>query len=191
MTKPKGRSARGEAIVLFSGGLDSTACVRFLEGSNFNAAGLFVDYGQAALKREERAVAAVAKVLSIRVRRLRIEGFRKSGVGELAGRNSLLISAALVAARGRSCVIGIGVHACTPYYDCSERYLKIMNMLVREQTDGRVSILAPFSGWTKRDIYDYAIGERLPIDRTYSCEKGTLPTCGTCASCQDRGALGC
>jgi 7-cyano-7-deazaguanine synthase len=189
-TRPD-RSDPREAIVLFSGGIDSTACAHFLKAQNFAVRGLFIDYSQAAAEQERRAVEFLAPLLSIPVRVLRICGLDDSGPGELIGRNGLLISAALFASKGRRCTIATGIHAGTPYYDCSEQFLNRMNSLALAQTDGGVSVLAPFASWNKRDIFDYAASEDLPLDRTYSCENGTLPTCGRCASCRDRVGLRC
>ena len=185
------RSGSREAIVLFSGGIDSTACVHFLKTQHFAVHGLFIDYSQAAAEQERRAVESLAPTLSIQVSILRIAGLEYSGPGELIGRNALLISAALFASKGRSCTIATGIHAGTGYYDCSERFLDTMNSITQAQTDGKVSIFNPFADWNKRDVFDYAAAENLPLDRTYSCESGTLPTCGRCASCRDRERLKC
>ena len=62
---------------------------------------------------------------------------------------------------------------------------------VAEHTDACVSVVAPFVTWKKKDVYDYFVSTKMPIALTYSCEAGTEPTCGTCASCRDRNALGC
>jgi 7-cyano-7-deazaguanine synthase len=185
------KSAPREAIVLFSGGIDSTACIHLLKARGFNVRGLFVDYSQAAARQEEQAVATLANLLSIAVTTLRVQGLQPSGAGELPGRNSLLISAALFDSQGHRCVIATGIHSGTSYYDCSSQFLNTMNMLVSSQTDGRVSILAPFADWTKRDIFDYAIAENISLSATYSCEAGTVPPCGRCSSCRDREGLRC
>jgi len=180
-----------DAIVLFSGGIDSTACICLLRKQGFLVRGLFVDYSQAAAHHEAEAVLAISRSLSIPVSSLRLEGLQPSNTGELPGRNSLLISAALFDSRGRNCIIATGIHSGTRYYDCSEPYLRAMDTLVSAQTDGRVSLLSPFATWTKRDIFDYAIKERISLDSTYSCEAGTTPPCGLCSSCQDREGLRC
>jgi 7-cyano-7-deazaguanine synthase len=162
-----------------------------LKAQNFAVRGLFIDYSQAAAEQERRAVESLAPLLSIQVTVLRIGGLEDSGPGELTGRNGLLIFAALFVSKGRRCIIATGIHAETPYYDCSEQFLDRMNSLAQAQTDGKVSVFTPFADWTKRDIFDYAASEDLPLDRTYSCENGTVPTCGRCASCRDRAGLQC
>lgn len=177
--------------MLLSGGLDSTTCVHFLLAQKAAVHGLFVDYSQAAARPEEQAARNIATLHSIPLTIIRIGDLEPSKAGELVGRNSLLISAALFWSRGRQAIIATGIHAGTNYYDCSERFLQRMNSLVLEQSNGRVSLLTPFMTWTKRDIFDYATRGGVPISQTYSCENGTQPPCGKCASCRERGALTC
>jgi 7-cyano-7-deazaguanine synthase len=189
MMTRSGKTVPRKAIVLFSGGIDSTACTHFLLRQGFLVRAVFVDYSQAAAEHEELAVKKLARALSIEVTRLRIQGLHTSGKGELTGRNSLLFSAALFVSQGRGCVIASGIHAGTSYYDCSKQFLEAMDRLTKAQTDGRVSLFSPFAAWTKRDIFDYTTANNVPITLTYSCESGTMPTCGRCASCRDRAKL--
>jgi 7-cyano-7-deazaguanine synthase len=174
-----------------SGGIDSACCVHFLQSQGIITDAIFIDYGQAAAKREALAVEAIAKHLRITMRSIKISGFSPSGPGELVGRNALLVFTALFINSGRSGILGLGIHAGTPYYDCSESFIQSTAKLVAEHTDGRVSVLAPFINWTKRDIYEYFVSADLPIASTYSCEAGDEQPCGICASCRDRKALGC
>ena len=190
-TSTKEVSDGAKAIVLFSGGLDSTSCVHLLQTKGFEVTGLFVDFGQLAVEPEKRAVATLKERLAIEVHSIRVTGFCDLSSGELSGRNLLLISAALFYSKGLECVIGTGIHAGTGYYDCSQPFLASVSTLASAQSDGRVSVVAPFATWLKRDIYDYASAEALPITETYSCERGSVPCCGLCASCQDRKDLRC
>lgn len=153
--------------------------------------GLFVDHGQAAAEREAKAVSAMTDRLGITVRKVSLSDSHSSGPGELLGRNAFLIFTALFLSGGRSGLLGLGLHAGTPYYDCSQAFVVAIGQLVAEHTDGQVSLVAPFVTWTKKEVYDYFVSTSLPIEATYSCEAGTEPTCGMCASCRDREALGC
>ncbi len=181
----------GTATVLMSGGIDSAACAYHLRSQGLAVDGIFIDYGQAAAKLELKAVKEIAGRLCVSVRDVQLTGSHASGAGELLGRNSFLICTALFLTGGRSGLLGVGVHAGTPYYDCSEAFVAGIGKLVAEQTDGRVSVVAPFVTWTKKEVYDYFLYSGLPVAATYSCETGTKPACGECASCRDREALGC
>lgn len=182
---------RTTATVLMSGGIDSAACAYHLRSQGLIVNGIFVDYGQNAVDREAQAVATLASHLRIKIQKIKVDSSKKYGSGELPGRNAFLIFTALFFRGGRSGLIGLGLHAGTPYYDCSEEFVLNIGKLVAEHTDGKVSVVAPFINWTKRDVYDYFLLSKIPIESTYSCEAGTLPICGSCASCGDRKALGC
>lgn len=181
----------GAATVLMSGGLDSAACAHHLLSQGLVVDGIFIDFGQASARPESNAVKTMAEHLNLTVRQVKVTGSHGSGPGELLGRNAFLIFTALFLTGGRAGLIGLGLHAGTPYYDCSGVFIADIGKLVAEHTDGRVSIVAPFMTWTKKDVYDYFVSAGLPVSATYSCETGTEPTCGTCASCRDREALGC
>lgn len=181
----------GEAIVLLSGGLDSAACAHLLGRSGWLVRGLFLEYGQAAFEPERRAAAAVAAHLGIGLSELTTTGETGFAAGELTGRNAFFVFAALLTGRIARGGIVLGVHAGTPYYDCSPAFVKAADRLVAEHTDGRVRVLAPLLSWSKADVLAYCRKVGIPPELTYSCEAGTVPVCGRCASCQDRAALGC
>ena len=179
------------ATVLMSGGIDSTACAHFLHSAGFSVRGLFIDYGQAARSAEARAVQAAAQHLACQVTSVSVLLGREFAAGELTGRNAFLISTALFAGISRPGVLAIGIHAGTPYFDCSEAFFEAIARLVSEQTDGTVTLIAPFLNWTKGDVFNYFTASQLPVSVTYSCESGGEEPCGLCASCRDREALGC
>lgn len=150
-----------------------------------------VDYGHAARVAERRAVTRVAKLLDVPCDFIRIESRQRFGAGEVVGRNALLIFSVLALARPRFGPIAIGIHKGTPYYDCSTEFLRSISMFVQAHTDSRNQVLAPFAEWTKAQIVDYCRDANIPLQTTYSCERGTTRPCGRCLSCRDRKALGC
>src|SRR5205085_7712545 len=113
------------------------------------------------------------------------------GVGELTGRNAFLIFCAILLGGCQDGMLAIGIHAGTPYFDCSPSFVERIDPLVRECSNGRVSLLAPFVDWSKGDVYSYFVNSKIPLSRTYSCEAGLMPPCGQCLSCQDRARLEC
>jgi 7-cyano-7-deazaguanine synthase len=178
-----------EAVVLMSGGIDSYACAHLLRSQGFHVEGVFIDHGQAATTFERRAVQQISALLDIPISNLKVSGGLPFSSGELIGRNAFLIATAMFMTRRQSGLIAIGIHAGTPYYDCSPLFIESMNRLVGEQTDGALKLVAPFLNWTKKDIFDYSISSSLSLHVTYSCEAGTESGCGQCASCKDRKAL--
>jgi len=181
---------RKRATVLVSGGIDSAACVHFLKKQDFEVGAIFVDYGQAARIHEAQASVAVAEYFGIHLRSCHFDGATSSGPGELVGRNAMLIFCALFAIRGWTGLLSLGIHAGTPYYDCSNSFVDAAARLVSEHTDGCVALYTPFLNWSKLDVYNFFRQENLPFEHTYSCEAGGDPPCGRCASCHDRAMFG-
>lgn len=182
---------RGRATVLFSGGIDSASCVRLLQSDGYKVEGLFFDFGQAAAEMERRAVARLGDHLSIRVSIVKATSISNFGSGELTGRNAFLIFGALLLGNCREGLLAIGIHAGTSYFDCSPAFISRVEPLVQECTNGAVSIVAPFLNWTKDEVYSYFKNSDVPLEETYSCEAGSSPACGHCASCKDRAKIEC
>ena len=82
--------------------------------------------------------------------------------------------------------IVLGIHDGTMYNDCSEHFVSENNRVVDCYANGTVIVEAPFIQWYKKDIIKYVIEKGLPIELTYSCERGCFPPCGECLSCGDR-----
>jgi 7-cyano-7-deazaguanine synthase len=174
-----------------SGGLDSTACAWFLKEQGMSVRGAFIDYGQAAAAAERRAVVCLANTLAIPLEAFEVGASHTLGAGELPYRNAFLIFTALFLLRQDIGILAIGVHAGTPYFDCSAPFVSSISRLVAEHSDGRVTVVAPFLDWRKRDVIMYCQQQGVPIQLTYSCEAGLEPPCGRCLSCRDRIARGC
>ncbi len=81
----------GKSVVLMSGGIDSSATALVILNKGYETSGMFVDYGQPAVRSEWRAARDVANRLGIEIERIDL-GFRLAAEsGEFFGRNTLLI----------------------------------------------------------------------------------------------------
>lgn len=174
---------------MLSGGLDSAAALAFVQAAGGEADAVFIDYGQAARAAEQEASQALASHFGVAHETIRVQHGRQFGAGEIVGRNSFLIMAAVCFAPFCSGTVVTGIHAGTNYYDCSGAFLSSISRLVEEQSDGAFRVLAPFESWSKDEVIAYARGAGIPLNLTYSCEAGSTPPCGACASCRDRSAL--
>lgn len=176
-------------IILVSGGLDSAACIDFYKRQGLTVSGLHISYEQPAAKQEVIAATTIAQHYKIPLTFVRLAGGRPKSDGEISGRNALLVFTALMEIEAFSAILALGIHSGTPYYDCSSNFLAAAQTIVDGQCDGRIRIVAPFIEWTKKEIWDYCIEHRVPVDLTYSCERGLDHPCGTCLSCRDMEAL--
>jgi 7-cyano-7-deazaguanine synthase len=175
--------------VLISGGMDSAACIDFYQRQRFVVTGLHIAYGQPASRQEVAAATAIAHHYGIPLTIIRLVGPRPKSDGELLGRNAFLLFTALMEIVDHPAIIALGIHSGTPYYDCSPSFLTAVQSIIDGQCDGRIRVAAPFVEWTKKEIWDYSVEHRVPIDLTYSCERGLDHPCGLCLSCRDMEAL--
>lgn len=180
-----------KATVLFSGGVDSTSVALLLKSSGWAVRGLFIDYGQASRHMERRSVARLRDLIGIDVDEIQVTSLSLHGIGELTGRNGFLIFCAVLLGNCTAGGLAIGIHSGTPYYDCSPDFAEKIDALVQQCSEGRLSILTPFVHWSKDDVYSYFLSQNISLHETYSCEAGTTPPCGQCASCRDRKRLEC
>lgn len=176
-----------EALILLSGGVDSTALAALAKDQGLRATALFVDYGQAANASEHTSSRAVAEMYGLPWRELQVAGIRFSE-GEIRGRNAFLVHLALLALDPPSCVIYLGIHAGTGYRDCGPDFVALVQTSLDFHTGGQVRLAAPFLEAQKSDVYAFAASLDVPFELTYSCESGPTP-CGICASCRDRALL--
>jgi 7-cyano-7-deazaguanine synthase len=148
---------------------------------------MFVDYGQAAATAENRSSAAVASHYGVDRRVLAVSGL-SFGSGEIRGRNSFLVNAALLAFPANSGSIVLGIHAGTGYRDCDPDFVALMQQSLDFHTGGTIALVAPFIGASKASLFGIAEDLKIPVGLTFSCEASSEP-CGACVSCLDRVSL--
>ena len=173
------------ALVLLSGGIDSSACVDFCLQQNYEVRGLFADFGQLAAKKEDMASKKIASHYSIDLKRISLSKAEVKSGGFIPGRNAFLIFTALIEMHAEVGQIVIGIHSGTRYWDCSQQFVGSIQTLLDGYTGGRIQLLAPFQNWTKAGIWEYCRQYQVPVQATYSCELGMDQPCGHCESCKD------
>ncbi len=168
--------------------MDSTALIPFYQRRAVPIRGIHVDYGQPSLIGERRAARAVCHHYSVPLDTIHLGFPLACRQGEYAGRNAILLLAAASSA-SQPCSVAIGIHAGVPYYDSSATFMTDINRLFDGYYGGGTRVEAPFTEFTKRDVYAFAVRAGVPIELTFSCECGSDEHCGKCLSCQDREAL--
>jgi len=178
-----------QVTILFSGGLDSTACIYYYISQGLNVRAIFIDYGQKACRKEYYSAVKIASHFNIKLSLNTFKSENEFKSSEIKGRNAFLVLAALISDPLIKGIIALGIHSGTPYYDCTDLFVNDINRILQGYYDGKVILEAPFLHWNKRMIYNYSLDNNLPICLTYSCENGTDVPCGKCLSCLDRRAL--
>jgi 7-cyano-7-deazaguanine synthase len=205
-----------KAVVLFSGGLDSTTCVAIAQSQQFQVYALSIDFGQKH-KIEVEAAKKIAKTLSItehRIIAIPLNEFggssqtdEKMSIPDYTGstdipstyvpaRNTIFLSVALGYAEvigAQDIFIGVNQQDYSGYPDCREEYLRafetLANLATKKGIEGKYfHIHAPLLHMNKAKIIE--TGLRLSVDysQTISCYRVDSKgrACGTCDSCTYR-----
>lgn len=161
--------------VLLSGGVDSSACVGYYVSKGYEVSALFIDYGQPDADTEAAAAAAISNHYNIELRQVQVTGPQVSP-GYVPARNAILLSLALMSTDVETGLLAIGIHAGTPYIDCSPLFVQSMQRVIDLYTDGCLRIDAPFIRWTKGEICDYAQSQGVPLHLAFSSNPDDLPS---------------
>lgn len=202
-----------KAVVLLSGGLDSTVCMAVARSQGFEMYPISFNYQQRHQREVEcaRRVAdfyAVEKHLIIDTNMAAIGGSALTddsvGVPEgdvtrqdipvtyVPARNLIFLSYAL----GYAEVIGadhifIGVNALdySGYPDCRPEFIELFQNLADYSTKAsvadkrRIQIETPLIQLSKKQIVELGVSQAAPLELTTSCYRGGEEACGSCDSC--------
>jgi 7-cyano-7-deazaguanine synthase len=214
--RPAGVAARGTAVVLLSGGLDSATALAIAHAEGWDCLALTVRYGQRHALEVERAARVAAALGAIEHRVIDLDlaawgGSSLTGDGEVpaaaAGgaeipstyvpaRNTVLLALALAWAEARGAgAIFLGVSAVdySGYPDCRPAFLEAFDALARIATraglDGRApEIRAPLVNKSKAETIRWGLALGVDYGLTWSCYDPRLDgrPCGSCDSCRLR-----
>lgn len=203
------------AVVLLSGGLDSTTVAAMARAEDYRLLALTVDYNQRHRIELEHA-GRVAKALGVDrhiVLPLDLRGFGgsaltadidvpKTGVEPgipvtyVPARNTIFLSVALgwaEAAGARDLFIGINALDYSGYPDCRPEFIAAFEAMANTATKAGVEgahfrVHAPLASMSKADIVRAAAAVDAPLALTWSCYDPTPAgkPCGECDSCRLR-----
>ena len=201
--------AKSRAVVLLSGGMDSTVCAA-LAVRDYDAGAVHVSYGQRTQERERQSFLAICQRLKIHDRLMvRNEAFRAIGGSALTDesiavpdaenigrdipvtyvpfRNAHFLAVAVSWAEvlgAEKVYIGAVEPDSSGYPDCRPAYYKAFNEVVKTGTrDGRIEILTPLIAMRKAEIVRLGLELGAPFDLTWSCYSREDEACGVCDSC--------
>ena len=209
MTKKK-------AIVLFSGGLDSTTCLYWALDKGYACETLTVSYGQRH-EREVRAAQTIAQRLGVKQHLVTLQfpwlvssslvdknqtipdqPMEEIESGKIPstyvpGRNLMFLSIAgsMLDAIGADAIIaGPNAIDFSGYPDCTPAFFKAaaeaLNRGTKRGVTEGIEVLAPLMRLSKTDIVRLAAKLKVPFELTWSCYAGGKKPCGHCDSCKLR-----
>ena len=202
-----------KAIVLLSGGIDSTTTLYYAKKKGFKCFALIFNYGQRH-KRELRSAVAVARrakvpyiIMKIRLpwkgsslldrskklprgRSLK-KMFQDIPSTYVPSRNTIFLSYAASYAEAigaGSIFIGANAIDFSGYPDCRPSYYSVWQKLIKQGTkEGKIKICTPLIKKTKSEIIKLGLKLKAPLRLTWSCYAGGRKPCGVCDSCRIRG----
>lgn len=204
-----------KAIVLLSGGLDSSTTAAQAIADGYQVIAISFRYGQRH-QRELVAAQAIAQHLGITEHfivdinlgqwggsaltdesiAIPTEGVQPGviPVTYVPGRNTVFIAIALSLAEAKGAgAIYLGINAVdySGYPDCRPEYLaayqQLANLSSKVGLAGNApQLMAPLVHDSKVDIVRRALKLGVPIDLTWSCYQGGSEPCGVCDSCRIR-----
>lgn len=197
-----------KAVVVFSGGQDSTTCLFWALKNFAEVATVTFDYGQRHSEEIECArkiadeLGVSFKVLDMNlINQLSANALTRDDIevkeveGELPstfvpGRNHLFLSFAAVyadAIGARHLITGVSETDFSGYPDCRDTFIKSLNVTLNLAMDGRFVIHTPLMWLDKSEVW--ALSDELGAfnfvqDKTLTCYNGIPSTgCGKCPAC--------
>jgi len=211
----QGADKRARAVVLLSGGLDSSTALAWANLQGFDCYALTVAYGQ----RHQAELDAAARVaLVLRAKEHRVMHVDLAGIGGSAltdwsialpdqpsagipvsyvpARNTMLLALALAWAEVlEACDLVVGVNAVdySGYPDCRPEFIRSFETLAGLATKAGVEgatfrIHAPLMAWSKAQIIRAGVQLGVDYSTTVSCYQADAQgrACGRCDSCRLR-----
>jgi 7-cyano-7-deazaguanine synthase len=201
-----------EAIVLLSGGLDSTVMTYDLLSKGLKVHAVSFLYGQRHSKEMDCAKVTCLKLgiqhtifdISGAFAHLANYSVLTMGSGELPkdhythenqrvtvvpNRNMIFLSFAIAIAEARKIrEVYIAVHANDRaiYPDCRDPFIFYMSEAARAGTYTGVRVFSPYVHKSKREIVDLGASLKVDFSQTWSCYQGEDVPCWECATCQER-----
>lgn len=213
---PLAGTRKKKAIVLFSGGLDSTTCLYWALDKGYECEALTVSYGQRH-DREVLAAQMITRNLGVKhhlitldlpwlsccslvdknqkLPDVALEDIPKEGIPStyVPGRNLMFLSIAgslLDAVEADAIIAGPNAIDFSGYPDCTPAFYKAageaLNRGTKRGVHEGIEVLAPLMDLSKTDIVRLGAQLKVPFELTWSCYAGGKKPCGHCDSCKLR-----
>ena len=202
-----------KAVILLSGGLDSTTVLAIAKSQGYDCYALSFDYGQKQRSELESSISIAKKsnVIEHRIMKISLSDIGGSALTDqsidvpkysdsdeipityVPARNTIFLSFALAWAEVVDCqTIFIGVNALdySGYPDCRPEFIEafenMANLATKQSVEGdRIQIKTPLISMTKAEIIKKGLGLGVDYSETMSCyDANTLgEACGECDAC--------
>ncbi len=201
-----------KAIILFSGGLDSTTCLALAKSEGYECHALSFDYGQKHIA-ELNAAKKIADKFNVKHTIINLPKIQFSGsaltdenkiipvsnnnkdipITYVPARNTIFLSYALALAEvsnAQNIFIGVSAIDYSGYPDCRPEYIQAFQKLANLATkvgveESNIRIQTPLINLTKAETIKLGLGFGVDYKMTVSCYQASNVghACGECDSC--------
>ena len=209
-------SDKKRAVVLLSGGLDSTTTLAIAKSQGFECFALSFDYGQKQ-KSELKAAATIAKqfeAIEHRVMKISLSDIGGSALTDdnievpifkesdeipvtyVPARNTIFLSYALAWAEvlnSQDIFIGVNALDYSGYPDCRQEYIDafeaMANLATKQGVEGhKTTIHTPLIKLNKANIIKQGLSLKVDYSKTTTCYQANNKgeACGVCDACEYR-----
>lgn len=202
-----------KAVVILSGGMDSSLCAYIAKKEGYEIIPLHFNYFQRTQARELKAFRDIVNDLDLENKyEIDIDFFKTIGANALVDstldipingieegipityvpfRNGIFLSiASAIAEKEQVEAIFIGVveEDSSGYPDCSDKFIESMenSINIGRKPQSKLELLTPLVHLKKEDIVTYASELNVPLHLTWSCYQNEEKACGVCDSCRLR-----
>lgn len=194
------------AVVMTSGGLDSTVLFYWAIAQGYRVTPLFLNYGQHCVETEFATLQSLLPPESVsRVEIVDVSAVFRASPSRLIQRGDLwseaieardlflpyrnlflmVTGAAFAAARGAHLVFSAFINSNHAYeIDASSAFLSGVENVV-EKT-GSVRIELPFRDLSKAQVVQIGVSLGVRVAETFSCQVNAFEHCGSCPNCVER-----
>ncbi|MGM0440782.1 MAG: 7-cyano-7-deazaguanine synthase [Chlamydiota bacterium] len=186
-----------KAVVLLSGGLDSTVSLALAQQNYSECIGICFDYGQHH-RIELLAAHKIADYYQINLHQITIDphSFPHPPTADesyVPARNTIFLSYATGLAeiyQAEAIYIGVNMNDYTNFPDCRPEYIQafqnLLNLATQQAVQGQAPrLIAPLLNYSKSQIIQLGHKLEAPLELTWSCYtpyNGQTP-CGVCDAC--------
>jgi len=186
-----------KSVVLFSGGMDSYTLLMDLHLRGRKVYAISFDYGQQHSKELTYAAAACEqndiphKIIDISECGLILTSALTGGGDSIVvpNRNMIMLSMACgyaISIGATEVLFGSNASDHAVFPDCRPSFIEKLNLALEHGNNEKITVEAPYSRMSKRDIA--AEGKNMGLDytKTWTCYRGGEAACGECESCKAR-----
>jgi 7-cyano-7-deazaguanine synthase len=195
-----------KALLLCSGGLDSTTLAFLLVRDEISFVPLFINYGQHCAETElSTAQSVLPPSVRLDLKRIDIADVYRGTPSRLISepdlwkepvedsdlylpyRNILFLSVGSAYAQAHDINVVYAAFIDSNHakeIDCSAEFFRRLTELLAEY--GSVEIRMPFRDFSKQRVVELAAELGVPIGITYSCQASSAVPCGACPNCVER-----